>query len=62
MLNERQAFPRMFDLNHVPAPTQPKHDDVRFLGKPIDTLTRDEAIAALRQALTEVKRLSGLPY
>jgi hypothetical protein len=35
------------------------HSDVRFRGKPIDSLTRDEAIEALRQALTEVKRMNS---
>jgi hypothetical protein len=33
-----------------------RHDDVRFRGKPINDLTREEAIEALKQALSEIKR------
>ena len=34
-----------------------RHNDVRFRGKAIDDLTREEAIEALRQALSQVKSL-----
>jgi hypothetical protein len=36
-----------------------RHDDVRFRGKPINELTREEAIEALSQALSRVKELEG---
>lgn len=39
--------------------TVDRHDDVRFRGKSIDSLSREEAIEALRQALTQVKHLTG---
>lgn len=34
---------------------------VRFRGKPIDQLTREEMLEALKQALAEVARLHGVP-
>lgn len=34
---------------------------VTWRGKPLDDLTREEAIAALKQACSEVARLQGLP-
>lgn len=46
-------------LDTIPAPPVDRHDDVRFRGKPLDSLTRDEAIEALRQALTELKQLNS---
>lgn len=33
------------------------HEDILFRGKPIDELTREEAIEALKQALSEVRSL-----
>lgn len=46
-------------LKGIRNPLADQHNDVRFQGKPLDDLTREEAIEALRQALAEVKSLQG---
>lgn len=36
-------------------------DNVRFRGKPIESLTREELIEALRQALARIRELEAAP-